>query len=216
MKLLIGMLAFTLTASSVALCQRTSLDASWIPTLATPDSNALQSRLTGDPRFSPMLRRAFPQRQWFWNDHHRFPSTGEVIETFTAVPGKALLDSGRYLTLPGCVPHDCTDNGLLWIDTAPGSTQLIAAINPEVGGGPGTHLWLFTSGNGFDWQKPDANFRFHLNQWLGTLTTGLPAPNDHEHVTLITIVRPDGHQQDLTPQEVLEQQPVAQQSGASK
>ena len=170
--------------------------------------------IASDPRYQRLLTAAFPQHQWFWYEHSRFLTVPQLTQTFLGIPGDhtASLTSGRYLTITGCVPHDCTDNGFLWIDTEPGPsgeiTRLLFAANPLVSAS-GTHLWLFISSDRFDWQKPDSDFLSQLKHWLGTLTTGLAAPDDRQHVTLVTFVYPNGRQEDRTPEDLLSQHPGA-------
>lgn len=172
--------------------------------------------ITSDWRYQGLLAAAFPQHQWFWYEHNRFLTVPQLAETFLGIPGDhtAALTSGRYLTITGYVPHDCTNNGFLWIDTDPGpsgeTTRLLFAANPLVSAS-GTHLWLFVSSDRLDWQKLDADFLVQLKRWLGTLRTGLPAPNDQQHVTLVTFVYLSGRQDDCTLEDLLSQQP-----GASK
>lgn len=169
------------------------LDTSWIKTYA--DKIDL---FDSDPRYSPLLKAAFPQRQWFWFDHNRLLTIPGLAETFLGLRHFTTY-SGRYVTRAGCVPHDCTDNGLLWIDTDPaedpGATRLILAVDPLISGGPTSHLWLFTSSNHFDWQKPSADFRTALTHWLTPIGTG----QFGSHPILITIVPPNGRQYDLAP-----------------
>ena len=188
------------------------------PTAPLPDRAWLKANagntnaITSDLRYQRLLTAAFPQHQWFWYEHNRFLTVPQLTETFLGIPGDhtAVLTSGRYLTITGCVPHDCTDNGLLWIDTEPDqpgqTTRLLFAANPLVSGGSRTHLWPFTSSNRFDWQKPDSDFLSQLKRWLASLTTGLPAPDDRQHVTLVTIVSPDGRQNDRPLEDLLPHQ----------
>jgi len=188
-------------------------DATWTRTFAVPfnplkaanDDQGKENELNIDPRFRPLLKSSFPQRQWFWYEHGQLVSTADLIETFIGVPGDAILDEGRYVTADGCVPHDCDANrGMLWIDTGTQPATLIfVGINPVSGNSSQetSRLWIFSSRK-LDWQKLPNSFTTSLTRWLSTIAkqdyrgTG----GYHYKFALATIVQPNGVMEDITPE----------------
>jgi hypothetical protein len=173
------------------------------PAHATSDNEVgRENALNGDPRFAVLLRSAFHQKQWFWLDHYRFTPLPDLIETFIGVPGSAILDEGRYVTLDGCVPHDCTDRGMLWIDSESQPASLIfAATRPVNGDGPaGDHLWLFSSVK-LNWQHLPPSFLVSLPRWFETIgKPGYSGTSGYRFdFVLATIVQPNGIMEDLSP-----------------
>jgi hypothetical protein len=156
-------------------------DASWVKVYATtcrpafrvcaPSTDGYENAFNSDPRFSPLLRSAFPQRQWFWLDGGKFTSVPNLIQLFLGVPGSALVDQDRYFTANGCIPHDCVNRGMLWIDTAPHPAQLIFIANDEISGdgkGPDQILWIFSSSQ-LNWQKLSRPFLDSFHRWHSNL-----------------------------------------------
>ena len=188
-------------------------DATWTRIFAVPydpqkaegDGLGNENSLTNDPRFDALLKASFPQRQWFWYEHGKLVSTADLIETFTGVPGDAILDEGRYVTADGCVPHDCVANrGMLWIDTeTQPATLIFVGINLVSGNSSQetSHLWIFSSRK-LNWQKLPNSFTTSLPRWLSTIakpdyrgTSGY-----HYKFALATIVQPNGVMEDITPE----------------
>jgi len=197
-------------------------DASWMRTYAaawqnipakplTDNSQGHEPQLVNDLRFDKLLHSSFHQQQWFWYDHHRFTPLPDLARIFLGVPGSAVVDDDRYVTADGCVPHDCLDRGMLWIDTGTHpatsifvATQMIRTVN----GDPDMHLWLFASRH-LDFENMPPDFRSSLERWHANDTAmGYP-----EEFTLVTLVQPSGEQVDLTYPTLNDQQ---NQPGAKK
>jgi len=139
-----------------------------------PSTNGYENEFNGDPRLSALLKSSFPQHQWFWYDHYKFTPLPDLIQTFIGVPGSALLDEDRYLTANGCVPHDCTTRGMLWIDTTAHPAKLIFVATGDVSAGTGdkgasSMLWIFSSSK-LNWQKLPQAFLNSLHRWQNDLT----------------------------------------------
>jgi hypothetical protein len=190
--------------AAIALAQtpRQPPDPSWIRDFASPSNETQAGRenaLNGDPRFHSLLESSFHQRQSFWRDHGRFTPLAELVHTFLGVPGSVLLDSDRYITVDGCVPHDCGDRGMIWIDTAAHPATLIFVATGLVSNGPkdtGTicHLWLFSS-QPINWQKLPEPFLSSRARW----SSANRAKGYEENIVLVTLVKPDGAMIDLSP-----------------
>ncbi len=186
-------------------------DLSWIRDFAvpaTPESLAAsqaggENKLNWDPRFEGLLKLSFHQRQSFWFDHGRFTPVAALAQEFIGVPGSVLVDEGRYVTVNGCVPHDCGDRGMVWIDTAVAvKPVLMFAATQPVSSGPGDrdsqiHLWLFSSAH-LNWQKLPPQFRSSLTQWWNR-TTKVWAKWVPERIILVTLVQSSGEMVDLSP-----------------
>jgi|ERR1035437_9551235 hypothetical protein len=183
------------------------VDASWTRTYAVPWQNipvvpdfaqeqGQENRLNGDPRFLPLLKSAFHQQQWFWRDHYRFTPVPDLVQTFIGVPGSALLDENRYITADGCVPHDCNDRGMLWIDTGSRPAMLIFVATGLVRGSDRsdpTHLWILSSKH-LDFENLPPAFLTSLRRWKDDNA----AHGYKEDFVLATLVQPTGEQVDLT------------------
>ncbi len=119
------------------------------------------------------------------------------------VPGSVLLEENRYVTINGCVPHDCGDRGMVWIDTAPAEKLLlIFAATGGISNGPtdtgsSIHLWLFSSTK-LNWQKLPPSFQSSFTRWWNK-TTQVWNESVPEKVVLVTIVQPSGEMVDLSP-----------------
>jgi hypothetical protein len=185
---------------------KASSGARWLRGFASPDSGDVkgrQNRLNWDPRFHSLLRSSLPQRQFFWRDHGRLTPLPQLVHLFIGVPGDVLLAEGRYLTITGCVPHDCADRGMVWIDTAPAEkTPLIFVATGQVNGGSPSrnsliHLRLYSSVP-LNWQKLPPQFESSLRRWWNSTTHAWDkyAP---EQLVMITMVQPTGDTVDLSP-----------------
>jgi hypothetical protein len=179
-------------------------DATWTRNFSVPfdpqHSPKFQGMLITDPRFGPLLKTFFPQRQWFWYDHGRLVSTDELIYTFLGVSfGDPILDQGRYVTADGCVAHICNvERGMLWIDTAVHPADAIFVATNLVGGEPSSdcHLWIFSSTK-LDWQHLASSFSASLTRWISAVET--PGSGSDLKFVLATIVQPDGVMEDISP-----------------
>jgi hypothetical protein len=190
---------------------KASRDTAWVRDFAAsaPLSTAgtgigRENQLLGDSRFIPLLRESFPQKQWFWYDHWKLTPLPDMMQIFMGVPGNAVLDENRYVTVDGCVLHDCDGNrGMLWIDTGLNPATLIfVGIDPITSQAAPweNHLWIFTSKK-LNWQQAPAPFVSSLHRWLATIgTKGYFDTNGFRYnFAIITIVQPNGVMVDLGP-----------------
>lgn len=191
--------------------QPATSDLSWVRDFSVPATGEAQeahaagkeNRLNMDPRFEALLKGSLHQRQSFWFDHGRFTPVAELAHEFIGVPGSVLLDENRYVTVNGCVPHDCGDRGMVWIDTATAEKPtVIFAATGTVSNGPAdrdsqTHLWLFSSMK-LNWQKLSPQFRSSLIRWWNK-TTEVWERSGPERIVLVTVVQPSGEMVDLSP-----------------
>jgi len=186
-------------------------DAAWVRTFAAagpPSTSGAgigdEGHLFGDSRFTALLRASFPQKQWFWYDHWKLTSLPDTIQVFMGVPGNEVLDDNRYVTLDGCVPHDCDMNrGTMWIDTEPNPAVLIfAAINPISSNKPPfkSHLWIYSSRK-LNWQQIPAPYLSSLHRWLATIgaVQYMGTSGYRYNFSLATVVQPNGVMEDLGP-----------------
>lgn len=209
---LLAAMTLSMQAQQPARRVNSTVDAAWTRAYATPKPDTSESALPAgnrdikwDPRFIPLMRSAFHQRQWFWFDHDHFTALPELIQIFIGVPGGVTLDDDRYVTVTGCVPHACTDVGMVWIDTGTHPATLIFAATQLVSDsvehdGTPTHLWLFASSQQ-NWQHLPPDFSASLTRWLSTIAQpGYRGTNGYSFdFILATIVQPNGAMEDLTP-----------------
>jgi hypothetical protein len=190
------MIIFLLLASYFNAAAQT--DASWAREFASPSGQGRENALNGDPRFSAFLGSSLHQQQSFWLDHGHFTPVAELVHTFIGVPGSVLLDENRYVMADGCVPHDCYDRGMVWIDTAAQPAAVIFVATGLVSGSQGNatseHLWLFSSTT-LDWQNLPEAFRASLQRWYKTNQM----KGYDEKILLVTLVQPNGHMIDVPP-----------------
>lgn len=200
-----------LTLASARAQKTAPLDAAWVKSFAAPcgstscignpeDPIGKENSLSNDRRLLPLLRSAFPQKQWFLSDHHKFTPVADVIQEFIGVPGNAILDDGRYVTADGCFPHVCDIfRGMLWIDTSthPADLIFVATNNIEDANAYPSpwHLWLFvSSSNHRTSQALPPAFLTSLKRWQDANQ----AQGYKEDIPFATLVQPDGGQSDLT------------------
>jgi hypothetical protein len=221
---MLGLLA-ALPLCAAAATPAPATDATWTRAFAVPGppstsaaSSGQAGRLESDPRFATLLQASFPQRQFFWYDHWKLTPLPEMIQMFMSIPGDAILDDNRYVTVDGCVVHDCDSNrGMLWIDTGTHPATLIfAGINPITSGAPPfeNHLWVFTSQK-LNWQHMPPGFMTSLHRWLPTIgANGYRGTNGYRYnFSIETIVQPRGVMVDLGP-DILGLSPSPSQTGA--
>jgi hypothetical protein len=187
-------------------------DASWVRTYAPPnEANSAtaaehlhRGSLESDPRFIPLLRATLPQRQSWWvNGYGGSATVIDVVQEFLGIPNDPIVDDNRYVTLTGCVPHDCTTHGMLWIDTGTKPATVIFVGEDIVGGGlkgeSGYHVYLYTSrelATYYAGNRPigifSPNFRKHLAHWQAANISQY----DDQKVLLVTTVWPNGKTDD--------------------
>ena len=109
-------------------------------------TGSARNTLQNDPKFRALLQRNLPQQALFLPGHR---SVGVAILDF--IGDKPVVLRNRYLTINGCVRHDCPElSGFLWIDTlSPRNDLFFAALEaiPDEWVGPKSpslfHLWIF-------------------------------------------------------------------------
>lgn len=215
MLILVGFMLASVSGASAQHAASRPPGLTWTRDYAIPYTDAEQStvkaklheQLNLSPRFLPTLGAAFPQRQWFWKDHGRFWTVAEVAQTFLGIPGRswdvgasAWIDDDRYVSEEGCVPHDCFDRGLLWIDTDADSPVVIFALT-QLAMSPapdGTHMWVFVSRKKMNYPLPAA-FQRSAKRWYDANQ----AQGYKENVLLATVVTTDGEQHDISFEDVV-------------
>ncbi len=163
-----------------------------------------ENRINMDARFASLLKESFPQKQWFWYDHWKLTPLPELMQVFMGVPGDAILDEDRYVSIDGCVPHDCDNRGMLWVDTRTDPAVIIFAGIDSITSNTTpskSHLWIYTSEK-LSWQKIPSPFLSSLHRWLVTIGTD-PYAGTHGYrynFSLATIVQPNGVMLDMGPE----------------
>lgn len=122
-----------------------SAPAKWLLTYAGKSTNALM----WNTRFRTFLRAhvtAQPQR--YWGDKPSIPSQ-DALQFLGGPPDDVTVLENRYLIASACVPHDCTERGLLWVDTQTAATIFAPATwdqaTPAYGDASRHRLFLFTN-----------------------------------------------------------------------
>jgi hypothetical protein len=114
------------------------------PNGKTDDAN---ERLVGLSCFKKSLERAFPMEQSFIGKS--LPVSEAALYAVSRYGAGPQSTEGRYITVQGCVPHDCPSAGMIWIDTAnPG--QIVFAVSRDIPANGDVyssmyHLWLYSS-----------------------------------------------------------------------
>ncbi|MGA8939880.1 MAG: hypothetical protein WB439_12025 [Acidobacteriaceae bacterium] len=139
----------------------------WLWQYTQPAPNGNEAGLLDDPRFKSMLHDNLKAPQSFFRNG-ALP-LADVAEhyfgmIFSAVRG---MDN-RYITFNSCVPHDCTSQGLLWIDTAPAHPTIVFVATQ----------WTTEGKSDAD---PDADF----NLWV---FSNRPLDPEHPPPTLVTAI----------------------------
>lgn len=187
--------------------KRVPADLSWIRSFTAPagsDDDGRENALNGDARLVALLHSSLRQHQFFWHDHGNFTPLPDLVQTFIGVPNKALLWDQRYAVVDGCVPHDCSDRGMLWIDTASTSkpSLIFVATDSVRGSGPKegslVHLWLFSSTK-LDWQHLPPSFVSSASPWW-TSTSAVWTKYYRERVVVVSLVQPSGEIVTLSPE----------------
>jgi len=156
-----------------------------------------------DQHFQALITASLHQRQSFWHDHGKLISLPDLVQVFIGIPGSVVADEDRFYTIDGCIPHDCMDKGMVWIDSASNVKPAVifvamSSVNTaQSERGAPIHLWIFSSTT-FNWQKLPPNFLLHVNQWWAATQNYSKAYFDDE-LALVTIVQPTGETVDMTP-----------------
>jgi hypothetical protein len=155
-----------------------------------------ENALNWDPRFLPLLKKSFRQQQHWWTGRSGTAPVSGMVQTFLGVPGDVFLDDDRFVTATGCVPHDCLDTGLLWIDTGSHPATLVFVATDaihNITGESATHLWLYTSTH-LDFSNLPPDLLKNLDRWH----TAHSPPRFPMNVPMATLVQPNGLSTDLT------------------
>ena len=110
-------------------------------------SDAANEKLVNLPCFKKLLERAFPMEQSFMGKG--LPVSEAALYAVSSYGAGPQSTEGRYITVQGCVPHDCPSAGMIWIDTAnPG--QIVFAVSRDIPANGDVysdmyHLWLYSS-----------------------------------------------------------------------
>jgi hypothetical protein len=202
------MAAISSFAQSAKSTARTDTDASWAKAYAVscgstgnhqcpPSTNGYENAFNGDVRLPGLLERSLHQQQSWWvNGHAGSAPVSSIVQEFIGVPRDLFVDNDRYVTATGCVPHDCTTNGMLWIDTDahPASVIFVAEVMiNSVKGGDNNHLWIYASAHQ-NFETLPSNFLSSLKRWHDSISTKM----DPQSVTVVTLVQPNGRTVDLT------------------
>jgi hypothetical protein len=184
-----------------------SLDAAWAKTYAKdcgsamkhpcpPSTNGYENEFNGDRRLPELLRRSLPQRESWWvNGYAGSALVSSIVQQFIGVPGDLIVDEDRYVTASGCVPRDCGDGGMLWIDTAEQPATVVFIAHGAIEGfkDAGDHLWLYTS-KPMNFEALPTDLLRSLDRWHKSIVSRY----DPQHITLATLVQPNGRMHDLT------------------
>jgi hypothetical protein len=165
----------------------------WQYTRPEPDGDALA--LVRDPRFAILLRNQLTAPQPFWRDGAD-PLWNVASQYFGVTQGGVHSSDNRYITVSGCVPHQCRDQGLLWLDTAPPHPWLVFVATAWVPEGhsytdpqAAFNLWLFPT-RSLDPQHPPASLVHAISEWNRT------AP---QLINAAIVVDPDGTPHKVNP-----------------
>ncbi len=184
------------------------LDATWAKVYATdcgsaekhtcpPSDDGYENEFNGDPRLPELLRRALPQRESWWvNGRAGSTPVSSIVQEFIGVPKELSLDDDRYVTASGCVPHDCTTHGMLWIDTGSVPAVVVFAATDDIQDFTSStvHLWLYGSET-LNFEALPHDFLISLDRWH---TSIINPKYDPQHITVATLVQPNGRMRDLT------------------
>lgn len=210
---LLGMLGMVVCAAGAQV-----EDASWAKAYATdcgsaikhpcsPSSNGYENEFNGDPRLMPLLKHGLPQSESWWvNGYGGSAPVSSIVQEFIGVPGGLTVDDDRYVTATGCVPHDCTTNGMLWMDTGTHpATVIFVGEDLVVGKGKGEggyHLYLYTSRELATYYagkrhigKFSPDFLTNLSRWQAAHVSKY----DEQNMLLVSTVWPNGRTHDEFP-----------------
>lgn len=169
--------------------QRHKHDLQWLWQY-TLDGSAAETGLLADPRFKQLISNELQAPQAFWNNG--LTALPEVVTHYFTVeldPKHVAHSDNRYISIRGCVPHDCPRQGLLWFDTEPRHADIIFAAtewssvgHEETSPDAQYNLWLF-SNRALDPDHLSEAFLRTASRWLA---------GTHENILKIVLVDPDG------------------------
>jgi hypothetical protein len=159
--------------------------------------------LQNDPRFRTLLQRNLPQQALFLPGHR---SVGIAIRDF--IGDTPVILRNRYLTIDGCVRHDCPElSGYLWIDALSPRNELFFAVLEAIPGegiGPKSptllHLWIFQNTplrNDFlfaENESPANEFLYAFQDWFDRI--------GGRNIVSVMLVGSDGKMKPLLPEKL--------------
>jgi hypothetical protein len=160
-----------------------------------------RNELQNDPKFRALLQRNLPQQALFLPGHR---SVGIAIRDF--IGDTPVILRNRYLTIDGCVRHDCPElSGYLWIDAlSPRNDLFFAALEAIPGEGIGpkspslSHLWIFQNSPLRDDflfaedESPANEFLYAFQDWFDEI--------GGRHIVSVMLVGSDGKMKPLLPE----------------
>jgi hypothetical protein len=174
------------------------------PLPCTASASSTDGALSSDPRFGALIGHALPQQQSWWvNGYGGTASVRSVISEFLGIPGPIQLRDDRYVTITGCVPHDCTSRGMLWVDTGTRpATVIFVGEDLVVGSGraeSGYHLYLYASRELATSYYGDRPIGIFSKAFLQSLNAWHTSSLDLQKILLVTVVWPNGRSHDQFP-----------------
>ena len=170
-------------------------DFQWMWQYTQPAPNGNEGALLADPKFVLMLKDNLKAPQSFFRDG-ALPLSDAAQQYFGVNFSKVRAEDNRFIAFTGCVPHQCENQGLLWVDTGvQRPTVVFAATQWTTQGAPvgdanaEFNLWIFSS-RALDAEHPPVALVNAISQWHSA------APR-HIHAALI--IDPDGTPHQVNP-----------------
>lgn len=164
-----------------------SADVQWLWKYTHPTPNGDLGGLLADPRFPALLHEQLRAPQSFFRDGHAplEEAATRYLSTQFAVTGT----DNRYITATGCVPHNCVDQGLLFVDTLGSHPLVVFAATAWTTVGKSSsdpaadfNLWIFP-GVALDPEHPPFALTQAISRWNFTAA---------QHIQTAILVDPDG------------------------
>lgn len=172
--------------------------ASWLLTFKGKSTNDL----VHDRRFPAFLRTHVSTHTLaYWSKTRSVPAS-DALQFLGGPPDDVQVLENRYLIASACVPHDCGERGLLWVDTASGATVFAPSVwdttTPALGDSSRYHLYLFSNTALTPSSLPPT--------LIHAIATWSAVPNgdgtSHSQIGSVTLMQPDGTRTALTPADV--------------
>lgn len=167
---------------------RPNVDFQWMWQYTQPAPHGNEGALLSDPHFAPMLQESLKAPQSFFRDG-ALPLPDVAQQYFGVSFSSVRAEGNRYISLTGCVLHQCENQGLLWVDTSVQHPTVVFAATQWTTQGvpvddPGAtfNLWVFSS-RALDVEHPPAALVDAIAQWNNT---------SPQHIHAALVVDPDG------------------------
>jgi hypothetical protein len=165
----------------------TSADVQWLWKYTQPAPNGNLGGLLADSRFPTLLHDQLRAPQSFFRDGHA--PLDEAATRYLGTQFSVTGTDNRYITATGCVPQNCVDQGMLFVDTL-GTHPLVvfAATAWTTVGKPSEdpaadfNLWIFP-GAALDPEHPPFALTQAISRWNSTAA---------QHIQTAILVDPDG------------------------